>query len=117
MIFPRIEEIHIAIEDISMSQRDVAMQCFLDLLDWFRIVILRDAVFLRGRFPSLNLWKQSPYNHPIFEEFSSKVLHEASFGEDPKYIQIAKAIPKMAASIQLLPQVYRGSISTNSSKL
>ena len=100
MIFPRIEETHTAVEDISISQQDVAMQCFLDLLNWFRIIILQDAVFLHKQFPSLNLWKQSPFNQPIFEQFSSKLLHEASFGEDPKYIQIAKAMPKMAHLMQ-----------------
>ena len=34
----------------------------------------------------LNLWKQSLFNQPIFEAFLSKLLHESSFGEDPKYL-------------------------------
>lgn len=100
MIFPRIEETRAAVENTSISERDVATQCFLDLLTWFRVVILQDAVFLRKQFPSLNLWRQSPFNHSAFEEFSNNLFHEASFGEDPKYVQISKTMPKMAQLMQ-----------------
>ena len=113
MIFPQIEETRIAIEDIPIPQRDVATQCFLDLLSWFRIIIIQDGVFLRKHFPSLNLWRQPPFSQPIFEEFSIKLLHEASFGEDPKYIQIAKAMPKMAHLMQDHQQNILSTLSTH----
>jgi Transcriptional activator of glycolytic enzymes/Centromere DNA-binding protein complex CBF3 subunit, domain 2 len=95
MIFPRIEESRTMSDSPPMGQRDVAMQCFLDLLEWFRIVLLQDVVFLRQKFPSMPLWLQSPFNQSAFEEFSTRLLHEAKHGNDPKYIQIAKIIPNL----------------------
>jgi Centromere DNA-binding protein complex CBF3 subunit, domain 2 len=83
-------------------------QCFLDLLAWFRIVILQDAVFLRKKFPSLNLWKGSPFNDPVFEEFSNIIFHKANFGDDPKYIQIAKAMPKNGTANARSPAKHHG---------
>ena len=100
MIFPRIEETRAAVESVSVSNRDVATQCFLDLLAWFRIVILQDAVFLRKQFPFLNLWKHALFNHSDFEEYANNLLHEANFGEDPQYVQIAKIMPKLAQLMQ-----------------
>ena len=96
MIFPYIEETRTAVESTPISNRDIATQCFLDLLTWFRVIVLQDAVFLQKQFPQLNLWNQSPFNDPMFEEFSKNLLYEASFGQDLKFVQIAKAMPKMA---------------------
>src|SRR5579859_7306714 len=93
MIFPRIEESRAAAGNLSMEQRDVAMQCFLDLMEWCRVILLQDIVFLREKFPSLPLWLKSPFNQPEFEEFSTRLLHEVKHGIDPMYIQIAKTVP------------------------
>ena len=113
MIFPRVEETRSALENISISKRDVATQCFLDLVTWLRVIILQDAVFLRKQFPSLSLWMHSPFNHSAFEEFSDNLLHEASFGEDPKYVQVAKAMPKVAQLMQDLQQNILSSLETH----
>ncbi len=99
MIFPRIEESRAAMESLSIERQDVATQSFLDLLEWMRVIILQDVVFLRQKFP-LSLWLQSPFNKPAFEEFSTRLLHEAKHGNDPMYIQIAKTIPHLAHLLQ-----------------
>src|SRR5256885_13628448 len=99
MIFPRIEETRSIIENIPISHRDVATQCFLELLTWFRVIILQDAVFLRERFPSLNLWLLAPFDHPLFEEFSGRLRHEADFGEDTKINQIRRTMPTVAQAM------------------
>jgi Transcriptional activator of glycolytic enzymes/Centromere DNA-binding protein complex CBF3 subunit, domain 2 len=112
MIFPRIEETRAAVENTSISKRDVATQCFLDLLIWFRVVILQDAVFLRKHFPFLNLWRRPPFNHSVFDEFANNLLHEANFGEDLRYVQIAKAVPKVAQLMQDHQQNIISSLST-----
>src|SRR5271169_1556347 len=100
MIFPFIEESRAIAENLPMERRDVAMQCFLNLLEWFRGVLLQDAVFLHKKFPSLPLWLKSPFNQPAFEEFSIRLLHEAEHGNDPMYIKIAKTIPHLAHLLQ-----------------
>jgi Transcriptional activator of glycolytic enzymes len=80
--------------------RDVAAQAFLDLLKWFQVVLLQDAVFLRCKFLSLKLWTLPPFNHPLFDEFSKSLLHEAAHGQDPLYVQIAKIQPMIARVLQ-----------------
>jgi len=99
MIFPCIEETRSIIENIPISRRDVATQCFLELLTWFRVIILQDAVFLRERFPSLNLWLLPPFDHPLFEEFSGRLRHEADFGEDTKINQFRRTMPTVAQAM------------------
>ena len=96
MIFPRIEESRMIIENLPIERRDVAAQSFLDLLELCRIILLQDIVFLRPKFPSVSLWLNSPFNQPAFEDFSTRLLHEAEHGNDPMYIQIAKTIPHLA---------------------
>ena len=112
MIFPYIEETRTAVESTPISNRDIATQCFLDLLTWFPVIILQDAIFLRKQFPQLNLWNRPPFKIPIFEEFSRNLLHEASFGQDPKFVQIAKAMPKMVQLLQDQQQNTMASLST-----
>lgn len=100
MIFPRIEESRILLESLPLEQQDMATQCFLDLLEWFRVVLLQDVVFLRQKFPSLSLWLEPPFNCPAFEDFATRLLHEARHGNDPMYIQIAKTVPHIAHILQ-----------------
>ena len=83
------------IENLPIEQWDVAAQSFLDLLELCRVVLLQDIVFLRPKFPSVSLWLNSPFNQPAFEDFSTRLLHEAEHGNDPIYIQIAKTIPNL----------------------
>jgi len=83
-----------------LPRRDVATQAFVELLLWFRKVLLQDAVFMRQKFPAMQLWLHPPFNHPLFEEFSSHLLHEADYGEDPKMVQITRAIPQVANILQ-----------------
>ena len=61
-------------------------QYFLDLLEWFRVVLLQDIVFLRQKFPLLSLWLELPFNHPAFEDFAIRLLHEARYGNDSIYM-------------------------------
>ncbi len=100
MIFPCIEESRATMESPPLERQDVATQSFLDLLEWFRVVLPQDVVFLRQKFPSVPLWFKSPFNQPIFEEFSTRLLHEAKHGNDPMYVQIAKTIPHVAHLLQ-----------------
>lgn len=111
MIFPRLEETRIKISMKPESEQDVATEAFLDLLEWFRIVILQDAVFLRAKFPSLKLWMSPPFNSPLFEDFAEHLLHEASHGQDPLFEKIANAQPLIARMMQ---DQHRNTLSTMS---
>lgn len=80
--------------------QDAATQSFPNMLCWFRIVLLQDAVFLRQQFPSLNLWLCPPFNHPLFEDFSNCLLYESTHGPDSTFVQIANVVPQIAHMIQ-----------------
>ena len=80
LIFPNLEDTRAAILAMPERCRDVAAQAFLDLLEWFRVVLLQDAVFLCHKFPSLRLWTLPPFNHSLFNEFSKSLLHEVAHG-------------------------------------
>jgi len=97
------------IENLPIERRDVAAQSFLDLLELCRIILLQDIPFLRQKFPSVSLWLHSPFNQPAFEDFSTRLLHEAEHGNDPMYIQIAKTIPNLA---HLLRDQFNNTLNT-----
>src|SRR5436190_15623956 len=86
MIFPCIEESRMMIENLPIEQQDVAAQAFLDLLELCRVVLLQDVIFLHQKFPSVPIWLNSPFNQPAFEDFSTRLLHEAEHGNDPMYV-------------------------------
>ena len=100
MIFPCLEETQASTLAKPKRERDVAIQAFLDLLEWFRTVILQDAVFLRLKFSSLKLWMSPPFNNVLFDEFAKCLLHEASHGQDPLFVQIANVQPLIARAMQ-----------------
>lgn len=119
MIFPNIEFNEAQNNQKPEEERDVATTCFLQLLQWFRVILLQDCVFLRQKFPSLRLWNEAPFNHVLFEDFASRLLHEAYNGPDPTYMQIARTIPHVAQLLKTQHQevmsnfqVQRQSITT-----
>ena len=67
----------------SERDQDIAVRCFMNLLRWLRVVLLQDAVFLRRKYPTLNIWLQSVFNNAMFENFARELLHEAEHGETP----------------------------------
>jgi hypothetical protein len=100
MIFPRIEESQAAADSCLESKVDTATLAFLDLLRWFRIVLLQDAVFLMKLYPTLSIWLYPPFNTPAFASFSTHLQHEAEHGDDPRFVQIAKVLPQMSSILR-----------------
>ena len=100
MFFPQLAYTKAANDAKPIAQRDVATQCFLDLLSWTRIVLPQDAVFLREKFPSLSLWLHPPFNTPLFEDFAQRLRHEGQYGRDPIAVQIANVVPHIARQME-----------------
>jgi hypothetical protein len=59
---------------------DYALKHFLDVLEWFRTVILQDTAVLFSKYPKCTLWTHAPFNMPEFEAFamsSIRILEQA----------------------------------------
>src|SRR5947207_10885452 len=95
-IFPRLEETEAMNNARPERNQDIAVRCFMSLLRWLRVVLLQDAVFLRRKYPTLNIWLEPVYNNVAFENFSRELLHEAEHGETPQYVRVSRAMPDLA---------------------
>lgn len=84
----------------SEKDQDIAVRCFMNLLRWLRIVLLQDSVFLRMKYPTLEIWREFPFDDPLFDTFAAELLHEADHGETPQYVRISKAMPDLAHQLQ-----------------
>ena len=95
-IFPLLEETEVMNNARLERDQDIAVRCFMDLLRWLRIVLLQDVVFLRRKYPTLNIWLELVFNNVMFENFARELLHEAEHGETPQYVRVSRAMPDLA---------------------
>ena len=72
----------------------------MELLRWFRVIILQDAVFLRDKFSGSPLWNHHVFKHPLFEEFAARLKVEARHGDEPRMVSISRIIPHVAHVLQ-----------------
>ena len=72
----------------------------MELLRWFRIVILQDIVFIRDKFPDSSLWNHYIFRLPQFEEFATRLKIEVRHGDEPRMISINRVIPHVAHVLQ-----------------
>ena len=100
LIFPLIEATDAANEDNGPDLQDIAQRSFMELLRWFRVIILQDAVFLRDKFPRSPLWNHYIFRHPLFEEFAMRLKAEARDGDEPRMMSISRVIPHVANVLQ-----------------
>src|SRR5947207_9061169 len=72
----------------------------MELLRWFRVIILQDAVFLRDKFSGSPLWNHHVFKHPLFEEFAARLKVEARHGDEPRMVSISRVLPNVAHVLQ-----------------
>ena len=96
LIFPQIELTDAASQANGPDRQDIAQRSFMELLRWFRIIILQDAVFLLDKFPASPLWNHHLFRLPQFEEFASRLKIEAGYGEEPRLVNISRVLPDIA---------------------
>jgi len=96
LIFPLIEATDTANKENGPDLQDIAQRSFMELLRWFRVIILQDAVFLRDKFSGSPLWNHHVFKHPLFEEFAARLKVEARHGDEPRMVSISRVIPHVA---------------------
>src|SRR5436190_20401509 len=100
LIFPLIEVTNVANEKNGPDLQDIAQRSFMELLHWFRVIILQDAVFLREKFSGSPLWNHYIFKHRLFEEFAARLKVEARHGDEPRMVSISHVIPHVAHVLQ-----------------
>jgi len=112
-IFPRLEEIEAMNNARPERDQDIAVRCFMALLRWLRVVLLQDAVFLRRKYPTLNIWREPVFNNVMFENFARELLHEAEHGETPQYVRVSRAMPDLAHQLRQQHENQMNTMSTH----
>jgi len=99
-VFPRIEESLEYIYSQSDDQQDLAAQAYLKVLDWFRTILLQDAVELRRFYPNSPLWSHAPFNTLEFRDFELQLEGTKKSNDLPIELQFKQLMPEVANQIQ-----------------
>src|SRR5437762_838339 len=104
-IFPRVENsLEFACSQLDQDQ-DLAAQAFLKVLDWFRTVLLQDAVELRRFYPSSPLWSHAPFNTPEFCTFTLHLEMAKKTNDLPMELQFKQLMPEVVNQIQGVKEI------------
>lgn len=109
MVFPHLEKSIELVEgrssNINMDDKvpDVVMAVF----NWFRTVILQDAVILSEQFPALPIWECRPFNTPQFHQFKQAALLRVAVEQHPQHVQLQLAVPIIANQLQVCRLFFR----------
>ena len=100
LIFPLIEQTDAVNQANGPNLQDIAQRSFMELLRWFRVIILQDVVFIRDKFPGSSLWNHHIFRLPQFEEFATRLKIEAKHGDEPRMVSISRVLPHIASVFQ-----------------
>jgi len=101
-VFPRLEESLAFLNSVPLEERDRAAGSVQNTLDWFRTVILEDAVALKNQaqFRSSPLFTHSLFQDPEFLEYQHTTLLAVQGDRLPTAIQIQQLMPDIARELQ-----------------
>src|SRR6266446_4247241 len=98
-VFPWVEEEQKAYEkrlvEHGRKATDYALKHFLEVLVWFRGIILQDSAVLFSRYPKCALWTYAPFNTPEFKAFtqsSTTILQQAEEEARRKLEQLPETV-------------------------
>jgi Centromere DNA-binding protein complex CBF3 subunit, domain 2 len=73
-VFPWVEAELAALTARQLDYRlaqDVALRNFLEVLIWFRTILLQDVAILYTMFPHANIFSYPPFCSPVFRDFAA----------------------------------------------
>ncbi|KAK4248923.1 hypothetical protein C7999DRAFT_39914 [Corynascus novoguineensis] len=87
----------------SSGEANMAAGAFLVLLDWFRDVLLQDAVFLQKLYPRHPLFQNPVFQSPQFAAYALQVENACHTTEEDSHMAtIDRAIPAVAEKLRAL---------------
>lgn len=99
-VFPGVEHIFDAEKAKPEKERNIAKIQFLELLLYFRKVILQDSCRLKIRFPNHHLWNHPVFKDPSYSDFQMQVL-EASEQEVVQTPTLEERLPAVMEGFNL----------------
>ena len=103
-IFPWVEEEQKAYEERCVEHgrkaTNYALKHFLDVLVWFRSVILQDSAVLFSQYPNCALWNYAPFNTPEFKTFAQSSTDLLQRAEEEARLKLEQLPETVAASMR-----------------
>ena len=100
LIFPRLQESLRSVDALPHGSHTRSTYASLELLEWFRTILLQDAVILTDLYPDSPLWHHSPFNLPSFMEYKERAKTAMENDMHPKSIQLQRIIPEISNQIR-----------------
>jgi len=112
-VFPQLEESVQFLNSIPLGERDRAAGSVLNTLEWFRTVILEDAVALRtqAQFRDSPLFAHMLFRDPEFLNYERSALLASREDQIPTAIQIQQLVPDIARELNTVTQVMSGQLT------
>lgn len=82
-----------------MDHPDIAGKNFLEVLRFFRIVVLQDSAVLQADFPRNPLWTAQVFSHPEWRSFADAVLVAHRVQDAPLDVRIKETVPVVAEAM------------------
>ena len=88
--------------DGGIDHPDIAGKNFLEVLRFFRIVVLQDSAVLQAEYPRNPLWTAKVFQHPLWRPFADEGLVAHRVPDAPLDESIERAMPRVAAAVNNL---------------
>jgi hypothetical protein len=96
LIFPRLQESRELVDALPAGSYTRSTYASLELFEWFRTILLQDAVVLTDLYPDSPLWRHSPFNLPMFSEYKERAKVAMENDTHPKSVQLQRIIPEVS---------------------
>ena len=112
-VFPQLEESLQFLNSIPSEERDRAAGSVLNTLDWFRTVVLEDAVALKNQvqFRESRLFTHPVFQDPEFLEYQHGAHLVAQGDRIPMAIQIQQLVPDIARELHTVTEAVSGQLT------
>ena len=107
LIFPRLQESIELVDALPHGSHTRSTYASLELFDWFRTILLQDAVILIDMYPDSPVWHYSPFNLPIFTEYKEKAKTAMKDDTHPKFVQLQRILPEISNQIRTQARVIK----------
>ena len=81
------------------------------MMQWFRILILQDAIELKPLYPDSPLWTHAPFNVAEFAEYQQRAQRAQIVDPVPKAMEIERIMPEVARQLRSTREVFSHEIS------
>jgi hypothetical protein len=95
-----------------LPSKDISSNSFVRVMEFFRKVILQDAVLLKKKHPDFFLW-----NHPLFRsdgfiEFEAEMEKILDSPKDPAAVVLSQLVPAVTDQLKSTRETVTGKITT-----